>query len=116
MTFKKLNVMHMQDFSIICKSIAFAEPKRWVRFKKLQQYDYMFMSTSHYDGIVFVPKVNIFFFGWGLFGAYRGADQTFQIRWKIDDVYSDKYEATFRHSERNPENNWHEVDIRNLGV
>jgi len=76
----------------------------------------MFMGTSYYDGIVFIPKVNITFFGWGLFASYRGHDQTFNIRWKIDNDYSDKFEISFVHSERDPENNWHEVDIRNVGV
>lgn len=115
-TFKKINVVHMQVFTIICKSSALAQPVRWVRFKKLVKNDYMFMGTSYYDGIVFIPKVNITFFGWGIFASYRGHDQTFNVRWKIDSEYSDKYEVSFVHSERDPEGNWHEVDLRNLGV
>lgn len=106
----------MQVFTLYKTSTFVGEPTRWVRFKKLVKNDYMFMGTSYYDGIIFVPKVNITFFGFGLFASYRGHNQTFHIRWKIDDEYSDKYEMSFQHSERDPENNWHEVDIRNLGV
>ena len=51
-----------------------AEPVKWLRFTKYVKTDYMFMGTSYYDGIVFVPKVNIIFFGWGLFASYRGYD------------------------------------------
>ena len=106
----------MQSFSVVCKSSLAVEPKRWLRFKKLVAGDYMFMGCSYYDGIVFIPKVNIHFFGWGLFASYRGHDQAFHVRWKIDDDYSEKYEVSFRHEERDPENNWHEVDLRTLGV
>ena len=76
----------------------------------------MFMGTGYYDGIVMIPKVNITFFGWGLFASYRGHNQTFNVRWKIDQEYSDKYEVSFVHAERDMEMNTHEVDLRNLGV
>jgi hypothetical protein len=73
-TFIKINVGHMQVFTIVCKSQAMAEPVRWLRFKKLVKNDYMFMGTSYFDGIIFIPKVNVTFYGWGLFASYRGYD------------------------------------------
>ena len=55
-----------------------------------------FIGTSYYDGIFFILKFSIHFFGWGLYASYRGHDQTFSVRWKIDDEYSEKFDVTFK--------------------
>ena len=75
----------------------------------------MFMGTSYYDGVIFIPKQDIYFLGWGLFACYRGHDQTFKIQWKINEDRSAQHTVSFKHSERDPEKNWHEVDITTLG-
>ena len=50
------------------------EPVKWIRFKTFVKGDYLLMGTSCWDGVVFIPKVNITFFGWGLFASFRGND------------------------------------------
>ena len=111
-----IHVIHKQVFTIVNKSSTLQVPVKFFRFKKIVKTDYMFMGTGNYDGIVFIPKVNITFFGWGLFASYRGHDQTFNIRWKIDGEYSDKHIVSFVNSERDLEMHSHEVDLRNIGV
>lgn len=58
-TFNKINVGHQQVFTVAVKSTIVCEERRFLRFKKIVKTDYMFMGTSYYDGIIFIPKINI---------------------------------------------------------
>jgi hypothetical protein len=90
----------------------------WIRFPEFYYTDYFYMNTTYYDAVVFVPKKNIVFFGWGLFANYNGKDISYKVAWRIgkDGVKSDEHEVSFLDSEKDPEKKWNTVDLRKLGV
>ena len=46
---------------------AMGEPKKWQRFKDLIKHDYIYLYATQPDAIRFIPKKDIWFFGFGLF-------------------------------------------------
>ena len=73
------------------------------------------MSSNYYDAVVFKPKRNIIFHGFGINAHYNGTDVTYRFKWKIDDELSDEQTLECKDGEKEPVKKWHVVDIKELG-
>ena len=92
------------------------KPIMWVRFPEFYYTDYFYMNTRYWDAVIFKPKRNIWFFGWGLFANYNGKDIKVKIQWKIDEEQSEEFELEFADGSKDAEKKWHTIDIRDVGV
>jgi hypothetical protein len=88
----------------------------WIRFPEFYLTDYYYMNTVYWDAVVFVPKRNIVFLGWGIFANYNSKDVTCMVQWQIgEESKSEEYEVELIDSEKDEEKKWFTVDIRDLG-
>jgi len=76
---------------------------------------YFSMDTWDYDAVVFKPKRNIKFLGFGVFSDYNSNDVTYTVQWSLDDNKSDEFQIHKLDSERDPEKNWHSITLKELG-
>ena len=42
------------------------EAKKWKRFPRMEPGDYFYMSDTYMDAVIFKPKTDIYFLGFGL--------------------------------------------------
>jgi len=62
-TYLKRLIKSGEQFILLSGSF---EAKKWNRFGKTENGDYFYMSDTQYDGVVFKPKNDIYFLGFGL--------------------------------------------------
>jgi hypothetical protein len=78
----------------------------WKRFKDNSQ-DYFYLCHSNFDAVAYVPKTNIYFHGFGIYGSYDGKDITYKVKYAFnEDEASEEFEITKPNSERDPEARW----------
>lgn len=70
-TFHKLASKSNQLFSLAFPEEGEKEPMRWVRFKEYRTTDYFYLNSHYWDACVFIPKRDVTFFGFGIFGNYH---------------------------------------------
>ena len=91
---------------------------KWVRFKSntgFDQGDYWHPSTSSNDAIIFKPKLPIKFIGFGCWASHARKTMKLVYWWFIDGEKSEEYPVDLEPENADPEKNWHEIDIRELG-
>lgn len=91
------------------------KPICWVRFPEFYYTDYFCMNPRYWDAVVFKPKRNVWFFGWGILANYNNKDMKIKFQWKIGEEQSEEYELDFPDGEKDEEKKWHTIDIRNVG-
>ena len=74
------------------------------------------MNTRYWDAVVFIPKRNIIFHGFGVFANYNNKDLTYKVGWNINDADSDEYEIAKVDADKCVEKKWHEINLKELGV
>ena len=74
------------------------------------------MWHTYWDAICFVPNRDILFKGFGLFSNFDRKNTKVKIQWVIGNSFSETYEVELLSQESDEQNNWHTIDIRNLGV
>ena len=76
------------------------------------------MEDYSWDAVIFVPKRNIKFLGFGLMANYNNKDMKYKIKWVIDgeDEFGDEgllYEVA--DADKDPEKKWFSIRIADLG-
>ena len=84
-TFLKSMVKRDDDFILLSGSL---ESKKWKRFPKIEQGDYFYMSETYWDAVVFKPKKDIYFLGFGLNNQYEKKDFKIKFKYNIDGTES----------------------------
>lgn len=54
---------------------------KWVRFDRLVTNDYDYMSAYYYDAVVFVPRTDIYFVGFGQMANWDKMDIKLKFWW-----------------------------------
>lgn len=67
------------------------EPKVWKRFPRVESGDYFYMSDNYYDAVIFKPKCDIYFLGFGVLNQYEKKDFKLFFKFKIDGNESEEY-------------------------
>jgi hypothetical protein len=80
-TFAKQFVRNNAKFALISAEGSNSKPVQWKRFSLCHYTDYFYMNTRYYDAVVFIPKRNIVFYGWGLFASFTGNDFDLKVQW-----------------------------------
>jgi hypothetical protein len=80
-TFAKKFVQNNAKFALITAEGSFLKPTQWLRFSEFYYTDYFYMNTRYWDAVVFIPKRNIIFYGWGVFANFNGADVDLKVQW-----------------------------------
>jgi hypothetical protein len=80
-TFAKKFVKNNAKFALITSEGSSLKPTQWQRFAEFYYTDYFYMNTRYWDAVVFIPKRNIVFFGWGLFANFNGSDMDLKVQW-----------------------------------
>lgn len=88
------------------------QPINWYRFSRYIYDDYWPMSINYWEGIVFIPKRDVWWFGFGVFAEKNGRDMPLDVQWHIDDEISEQYHFTMMDADKDPVNKWHSIDIR----
>lgn len=88
-TFFKRMVKSNEKFFLINGSF---EAKKWKRFPKFEHSDYFYMSDSYYDAVIFKPKMDIYFLGFGFLNQYEKKNFKIKFKYNIDGVESQEYE------------------------
>lgn len=74
------------------------------------------MNQSYFDAVIFKPKCNIVFHGFGLFANYNGHNLDLKVAWAIGEEKSDEFTLTKRDDEKDSEKKWHTITLNELGV
>jgi len=64
---------------VLNSSVESLNMRMWVRFPKFYLTDYYYMNTRYYDAVIFKPKQNISFMGFGVFANYNGSDVEYTV-------------------------------------
>lgn len=70
------------------------------------------MSSSSWEGLVFTPKRDVWWFGCGVFGEYQGKDMPIAFQWYIGEEKSEEYKFSVPGAELDEQNKWTPIDIR----
>ena len=76
-TYFKKGIKSGDQFMLISGSF---EAKKWKRFPRVELTDYFYMSETCYDAVVFKPKMDIFFLGFGFLNQYE--KKNFKLKFK----------------------------------
>jgi hypothetical protein len=78
-TFAKQFVKNGDKFALVRGAVSM-KPIMWQRFSEQDlNNDYIWLETYRWEAVIFVPRVNVMFFGFGLFSNYNKNDETLQI-------------------------------------
>ena len=90
--------------------------ERWRRFERTSD-SYWYLSSGSTDAIKFIPKKDIMFLGFGMFGNYNKKDMPMKFWWKVDDDEdSEKYEVTVIESELHQPERTFDVVLKDVGA
>ena len=85
-TFVKKLIVDGTKFGIICQGSGAGGPCiKWCRFLNAITTDYYYLSKSAFDAVIFVPKRNVMFHGFGIFANWGRKDMKYEIKWLIDE-------------------------------
>ena len=73
------------------------------------------MERSSWDAVIFIPKRNIRFHGFGVYANWGAKDMKYQIKWYIGDEEYGEREFEIADSEKDPEKKWFEIYLNDLG-
>ena len=88
------------------------EAQQWFRFNRHIYNDYWPMNLNHWEAIVFVPRRDVFFYGFGVFAHKDGLDLPVDVQWHIDGEKHEMFHVTLNDADADPEHKWHSIDIR----
>jgi hypothetical protein len=74
------------------------------------------MNQSYCDAVIFKPKRNVLFYGFGLMSSYNSVPVKYTINWAINDQKGEEFNCDFEDSEKDPEKKWYTIDFRNYGI
>lgn len=111
-TFFKRQIKYGESFLLI--SGAF-EAKKWKRFNKIEPGDYFYMSDTYYDAIIFKPKMDVYYLGFGFTNQYEKKDFKIKFKHNIDgqDMEEKEVEIT---QDMLGQDGFFEVDYQKLGI
>ena len=72
-------------------------------------------GEGEYDSLIFKPRRDIIFIGFGMMANFSGKDMTFLFKWKIDGEESEVLTKEFKDAEKDPEKKWFTIDMQDLG-
>jgi hypothetical protein len=67
-TYLKRLIKQYENFILISGSF---EAKKWKRFPRIDPEEYFYMSDTYYDAVIFKPKIDIYFLGFGSMNQYE---------------------------------------------
>ena len=88
------------------------EASKWERFKTCELNSGDIIFNSRRDAIVFKPKCDIWFLGWGQFASSQQKNMKFKYQWHIDDDVSEWHEIELTEGEQDTKKKWFDIDIR----
>ena len=91
----------------------------WKRFGELRindPHDYYYLHVRYWDAVCFIPKREVLFHGFGILANPNGKDQTFIVMWVIEDEKSEEFTVETTDGDKDPDNKWHEINLKDLGV
>lgn len=62
------------------------EAKSWKRFKRVEPGDYFYMSDTYFDAVVFKPKKDVYFLGFGFLNQYEKKDFKLKFKYYVDGI------------------------------
>ena len=96
--------LHEGQQIFVIATISGGQPKQWRRFKNFHDSDYCCLERDHLDAVIFKPKRDIVFYGYGVFSSYYKRDITIKCGWEIDDERSEMHEITFVEADKSEKN------------
>lgn len=71
------------------------------------------LRNGRWDGITFVPRRPVEFYGFGLYAESNFKDLNIEVRWEIQNRPDDSktFNLTLRDNEKDKDNKWHIVNI-----
>ena len=118
-TFRNLFTKNNQEFSLTFAEAGGigGEPKMWRRFKMTNSSWHVSMHST--DSVIFIPKRDIMFYGYGILSSMSGRDLSFNLQWHTGEngaeFSSPKYKVEFKNDDRDPDHKWWSFDIRSVG-
>ena len=74
------------------------------------------METYSWDAVVFIPKKNVNFMGFGIMSSYNNKDMAYKVSWAIDEEPNQgELEWSITDAEKHPEKKWFEFHLKDLG-
>ena len=82
-TFQKLFAKNDQLFSLTFSGAARVEGMRWMRFREMEQNCGYGLNPRQWDSVIFIPKRDILFLGFGMFVTFKNDDVKLKIQWRL---------------------------------
>lgn len=90
--------------------------EKWRRFERTCD-SYWYLSTTSTDAIKFIPKKDVYWLGFGMYGNYNKKDMPMKFWYFIDDEQeSEKYEVTVIESELEQPEKTFDVFLKDYGI
>ena len=74
------------------------------------------MEHFDFDAVAFIPKRNIIFHGFGIYGNTESKDVLYKVCWNINGEDSEEHEIQKFAADMCPEKKWHQISLKELGV
>ena len=79
-TFAKSFILDGAKIMIMVLADSCGVAQRWIRFPKFYHTDYFYMETYSWDAVIFIPRRNIKFLGFGIMASYNDKDMKYDDR------------------------------------
>ena len=115
-TVEKLGLLDGQQI-FVTMTLTCGQPLKWHRFKEdsyRRDPDYCSLERTYADAVVFKPKRDIIFMGYGIFGSYHKRDIMVKVGWEIEGEKSEFYEISLVHEEISEEGT-HDFKLVDIG-
>lgn len=111
-TYLKRLVKNGDNFLLVSGSY---ETKKWKRFGRVESGDYFYMSDTYYDAVVFKPKSDVVFLGFGLLNHYEKKDFKLKFKHNIGGQEISEVEIEIT-QDKLGEDGQFEIDYQKLGI
>jgi len=115
-TFAKKLILDGTKFANVTQGPGSGGPcMKWCRFGRSVTSDYFYLDSYSWDAVIFVPKRNVMFHGFGIFSNWSKKDMKYRLKWYIGGEESEEKEFEIVDADADPEKRWYEINFSDMG-
>ena len=116
LSFEKLGVLNGAKIILVNSEGGGGNYKMWQRFPRYYLRDYYWIGAQSWDGVAFIPKRDVKFFGFGIMQNYYKKDVPYVFAYAIGDgELCDPIETTLMADDMDREKGWWTIVLKDYG-
>ena len=89
-----------------------------MRFREMEQNCGYGLNSRQWNSVIFIPKRDILFLGFGMYVTFKKDDIKLKIQWRLGkdgvDYQSEEHDIDLIHENHEPDTYYHTIDIQDL--